>query len=110
MNAFLRVFAGLVWGVLHGFDRLVFRGHLRQITTAQGMARYLPTSRVLYKDFEDHMQRKTGQLIEASLEAASQQQRPVIYLPCCNISKEEEAVKIATRDGIREGLICIFKC
>src|SRR5437588_10076225 len=74
------------------------------------MARCVPTSRVLYKDFEDHVQRKTGQLIEASLEAASQQQRPVIYLPCCNISKEEEAVKIATRDGIREGLICVFKC
>jgi hypothetical protein len=110
MNAFLRVFAGLVCGVLHGFDRLVFRGHLRQITSVQGMARYLHTCRVLYKDFEDHVQRKTGQLIEASLDAASQQKRPIIYLPSCNISKEEEARKIASRDGIREGLIGVFKC
>ena len=110
MDAFLRVFAGLVWGVLHGFDRLVFRGHLRQITTVQGMAHYLHTSRVLYKDFEDYVRQKTSQLIEASLEGASQQKRPVIYLPSCNTSKEEEALKIATRDGIREGLICVFKC
>jgi hypothetical protein len=110
MNAFLRVFAGLVWGVLHGFDRLVFRGHLRQITTVQGMARYFRTKHVLYKDFRDYVQQKTSQLIEASLEGASQQNRPVIYLRSSNISKEEEAVKIATRDGIREGLICVFKC
>jgi hypothetical protein len=110
MNAFLRVFAGLVWGVLHGFDRLVFRGHLRQITTVQGMARFLHANHVLYKDFQDYVQRKTSQLIEASLDGASQQKRPVIYLPSSKISKEEEAVKIATRDGIREGLICVFKC
>jgi hypothetical protein len=109
MNAFLRVFAGLVWGVLHGFDRLVFRGHLRQITRVQGMDHYLHTHRVLYKDFDDHVKQKTSQLIEASLEAASQNKRPVIYLPSCNISKEEQAQKIATRDGIHEGLICVFK-
>lgn len=74
------------------------------------MARYLHTSRVLYKDFKDYMERKTSQLIEASLEGASQQNRPVIYLPSGSISKEKEAAKIATRDGIREGLICVFKC
>ena len=110
MNAFLRVFAGLVWGVLSGFDRLVFRGHLRQITTAQGMARYLHTHHVLYKDFKDYVQRKTDQLIEASLQGASQQNRPVVYLRSSQISKEEEAAKIAARDGIHDGLICIFKC
>jgi hypothetical protein len=110
MKAFLRVFSGLVFGVLHGFDRVVFRGHLRQMTTVQGMARYLHTNGVLYKDFQDYVGQKTSQLIEGSLDAASQQQRPVIYLPSSNISKEEEALKIATRDGIREGLICVFKC
>lgn len=110
MNAFLRVFAGFVWGVLHGFDRLVFRGHLRSITTAQGMARYLHTNRILYKDFKDYVQRKTKQLIEESLQGASQQDRPVIYLRSSQISKEEEAAKVAARDGVRDGLICVFKC
>ena len=110
MDAFLRVFAGFVWGVLHGFDRLVFRGHLRQSTTVQGMARFLHTSRVLYKDFKDYVQHKTSQLIEASLEGATRQKRPVIYLTSSKISKEDEAAKIAARDGIRDGLICVFKC
>jgi hypothetical protein len=110
MKAFVRVFAGLVSGVLHGFDRIVFRGHLRQITTAQGMAGLLHLNRVLYKDFASYVQDKTSQLIEASLAAATRQQRPVIYLPSSALSKEAEAQKIAARDGIREGLVCVFKC
>lgn len=110
MNAFLRVFAGLVFGVLHGFDRLVFRGHLRQITTVQGMDRLLHTNRVLYKDFQGYVQQKTSQVIDASLAEARRQNRPVVYLPSSTISKEKEALKIATRDGIREGLVCVFKC
>jgi hypothetical protein len=110
MNTFLRVFAGLVCGVLHGFDRLVFRGHLRQITTAQGMARYLHTNRVLYKDFKDFVQRKTDQLIQASLAEAHRQHRPVLYLPSSSISKEGQAAQLAARDGIRQGLVGVFKC
>ena len=32
MKTFLAVFGQLVLGTLHGFDRLVFRGHLRQLS------------------------------------------------------------------------------
>ena len=110
MQAFLHVFAGLVWGVLHGFDRLVFRGHLRQLTTVPGMDRFLHTNRVLYKDFKTYVQQRTEQLIDASLDAARRQQRPIIYLPSSSLSKEEQALQIATRDGIRQGLIAVFKC
>jgi hypothetical protein len=74
------------------------------------MARYLHTHHILYKDFKDYVQGKTNQLIEASLQGASQQNRPIIYLPSSRDSKEEEAAKIAARDGIKDGLICVFKC
>src|SRR5271165_4651343 len=110
MQAFLRVFAGLVFGVLHGFDRLVFRGHLRLLSTVRGMECHLHANRILYKDFDPYVKRKTEQLLEASLAAARQQGRPVIYLESSSISKEEEAARIAARDGIRQGLICVFKC
>ena len=110
MNAFLRAFAGIVLGVLHGFDRLVFRGHLRKLTTVQGMECHLHANHVLYKDFEAYVQQKTRQLIESSLDTARSLQRPVIYLESSRLSKEEEAAKIAARDGISAGLICVFKC
>jgi hypothetical protein len=42
--------------LLHGFDRLVFRGHLRQLSYAHGMECYLSANRVLLKDFDRHVQ------------------------------------------------------
>ena len=51
MQSLLAVFGGLVLGVLQGFDRLVFRGHLRQLSYAHGMECYLSANRVLLKDF-----------------------------------------------------------
>jgi hypothetical protein len=110
MNAFLRAFGGVVLGVLHGFDRLVFRGNLRQLFTVRGMECHLSANHVLHKDFEDYVQQQTARLIDASLDTACRQNRPIIYLRSTNISKEEEAAKIAARDGIREGLIAVFKC
>ena len=47
MKTFLATFGHLVLGVLHGFDRLVFRGHLRQLSYAHGMDCYLSANRVL---------------------------------------------------------------
>jgi hypothetical protein len=53
-------------GVLHGFDRLVCRGHLRQLSYAHGMDCYLSANRVLLKDFERHAIQRTRTLIDAS--------------------------------------------
>lgn len=110
MSAFLRVFAQFVLGALHGFDRLVFRGHLRQLTPVRGMECHLSANHVLLKDFDGYVQQKTAQLIDGSLTAARAQGRPVIYLGSVNAGKEAEALRIAARDGIAAGLICVLKC
>jgi hypothetical protein len=100
----------LVLGVLHGFDRLVFRGHLRQLSYPHGMDCYLSANRVLLKDFKAHAIERTALLIEASLTEARRLQRPTPYLNSSKVSKEEEARRIADHDQLREGLICVFKC
>jgi hypothetical protein len=110
MNAFLRAFAEVVVGMLHGFDRLVFRGHLRRLVTVHGMKCHLTANEVMYRGFDAYVQRQTARLIDASLETAVREKRPIIYLTSTNISKEEEAAKIAARDGVRDGLIAVFKC
>ena len=110
MKTFLAAFGHLVLGVLHGFDRLVFRGHLRQLSYAHGMDCYLSANRVLLKDFETHAIERTALLIDASLAEARRLKRPIPYLDSSSISKEEEARRIAARDQVREGLICVFKC
>lgn len=110
MQAFLAVFRHLVLGVLHGFDRLVFRGSLRQLSYAHGMECYLSANRVLLKDFKAHALERTATLMDASLAEARRSKRPVIYLNSSLVSKEDEARSIAQRDQVQEGLIAVFKC
>jgi hypothetical protein len=110
MKTFLAAFGHLVLGVLHGFDRLVFRGHLRQLSYAHGMECYLSANHVFFKDFKVHAQERTAELIAASLAEARRLHRPVVYLNSSSLSKEDEARALARRDRIRDGLICVFKC
>lgn len=110
MNAFVSLFAGLVAGTLHGYDRVVFRGHLRQLSCPQGMQVYLRANRVLVKDFQTHVQGKTAELLEASLAEAKRLKRPIQYLPSSGADKEALARAIVAKDRLRCGLIGVFKC
>jgi len=99
-----------VIGVLSGWDRLVFRGTLRMLAFAGGMAAYLSRIGTLLKDFGDHAQAMTEQLIQASLKRAEVSGRPVQYLQSPSIRKDDYARRIAKDDRITDGLICVLTC
>lgn len=109
MKSFLNTFAGLVLGILNGFDRLIFRGHLSKLSYRQGMEIFLCANRVLYKDFKKHSKAQTERLIQASFAEAKRLERPIEYLTSSKESKEERALALAAKQRIQEGLICIFK-
>ncbi len=109
MKSFLSAFSGLVLGILNGFDRLVFRGHLSKLSYRQGMEIFLCANRVLYKDFKKHSKAQTERLIQASFAEAKRLERPIVYLTSGKESKEEQALALAAKHRIQEGLICIFK-
>ncbi|MBZ5620717.1 MAG: hypothetical protein LAQ69_18620 [Acidobacteriia bacterium] len=108
MKEFIAKFGDRINGVLSGFDRLVFRGHLRGISYEAGMKRYLWANQVLNKEFGEHAEKTTERLKEASLAEARRLQRPVQYLPSSKVSKEDIARAIATKDGIASGLVCVL--
>ena len=110
MERFLRRHEGRIVGMLSGFDRLVFRGTLRSISFLEGMDKFLSSQRVLYKDFGAFAGRVTARIRVHAETLAEQTGRPLEYLSSSAISKEARAREIATRDGITEGLICIFSC
>jgi hypothetical protein len=110
VNALVPKNADHVIGVLSGWDRLVFRGTLRMLAYAGGMAAYLSRIGTLLKDFGDHAQAMTEQLIQASLERAEAAGRPVQYLQSPSIRKDDYARRIAKTDGITDGLICVLTC
>ena len=51
MKSFVQTLAGLVFGVLSGFDRLMFRGHLRELAYAGGMNYYCNCNGVKLVEF-----------------------------------------------------------
>ena len=108
MHEFIAKHQDKIAGTLSGFDRLVFRGHLRSIAHPGGMMNYLWTNQVLLKNFGDHVQKVTERLKEASLAEAKASGRPLQYLNSSQMDKETIARKILAQDGVRSGLVCVL--
>ena len=110
MHRFIARHAAQILGVLSGFDRLVLRGTLRNIAFAAGFEVFLSMRKVLLKNFGAYVEKSTAILKAASLAEAKRLGRPIVYLPSGATDKEAEALKIADRDGIKEGLIAVITC
>lgn len=110
MHEFTTRFADDVTGVLHGWDRMLFRGTLRTIAYVEGLSKCLSFRRVLLKDFDDFAKRCTALLDDNARRIAQQAARPFRYLESPAVSKEDLALKIAKEDGITNGLICVLSC
>jgi len=110
MENFIEKHREKIVGVLNGFDRLVLRGTIRQLAYTGGMMGFLSMTNTLLKDFSAIVQQKTGQLKEASFEAAGRLGRPVRYIESAKDRKEDVARQIAKDDGVKEGLVCVLTC
>jgi hypothetical protein len=110
MERFVTRHSDRIVGILSGFDRVLFRGTLRSISFVDGMDKFLSAQRVLYKDVATFAERVTQRIRTQAEALAERTGRPFEYLPSSKISKEERARAIAVRDGITDGLICIFSC
>jgi hypothetical protein len=110
MKTFLQRFGDVVLGVLCGFDRLVFRGKLRQLYSPHGMNVLLMSNGILRKDFKRHGNAVTQQVLHASLMARADQEGRYRYLNSGETSKEEVAREIAAKHPVAEGLVCVLRC
>ncbi len=110
VHSFIQRHAANILGVLSGFDRLVFRGTLRWLSYLDGVSQFLSKERILLKDFREYALGVTAALKEASERTAREAGRPVVYLGSPNVNKEAEALKIAARDNVTEGLIAVLTC
>jgi len=110
MKYFIEKHGGSIAGTLSGFDRMTFRGTLRVLAVAGGMAYFLREMGILVKDFGAFVEDATRRMKEASLETARRMKRPIVFLKVSSQSKEEIARGIMEKDDIRDGLICILGC
>jgi hypothetical protein len=110
MMAFLQRFALLISGVLHGFDRLVFKGKLRQLYSPDGMHTLLALNQVRRSEFKAYAAETTKRLLQAALVSQAKELQRFHYLNSSTVSKEDTAREIAARHGVREGLVCVLQC
>src|SRR5918996_4014176 len=110
MERFLTRHSNRVLGTVSGFDRLLFRGTLRSISFGEGMDRFLSSQRVLYKDFAPFVERITARVRAHADDLSARTGRPLEYLRSSTVSKDARAREILARDGITNGLVCIFSC
>jgi len=110
MDEFTATYNDQIAGVLSGFDRMVFRGTLRQIAYPFGLQGYLWANQVLLKDFGTHAQ-KVSEIVKAGALAGMESAgRPVRYLSSSRTDKEQVARRIAAVDKIEEGPVCALTC
>jgi hypothetical protein len=110
MHTFLRRFAAVVAGVLHGFDRLVFKGRLPQLYSPEGMNCYASANHVRYLDFKKHAKEITGKVLGASLIQSALADGRFQYLGTSKESKEEAARSIEKKRPVGEGLVAVLRC
>ena len=108
MDTFIQRHRNAVIGRLNGFDRLRLRGTMRWLANVGGMLSYLREIRVLLKDFKEYALSVTDQVRTAIEQVAEAAHRPQMFLQSSSLSKEDLARRIAERDGIEEGLICLL--
>src|ERR1700757_4520746 len=98
MQTFLQRHASRVIGVLSGFDRVRFRGTLRQLAYSEGMMGFLSQASVLLKNFTEYMTGVTNEIREATERIVSNAGRPLKYLSSSALEKEPIALQIAKAD------------
>src|ERR1700687_5440206 len=97
MKEFIAKHEEALGGVLRGFDRLVFRGTLRSIRSAQGMRNYLRAKHERLTEFGRHVQQVSERVKQAGRSKAEALGRPVKYLASAGESKGEVARGVGGR-------------
>ncbi len=97
-----------ITGVVSCFDRVLFKGYL-PLGFGNAMERFISNQGLLLKDFKRFVTTHSD-TIKAHAEAmANKHERPFIYLQRNTIRKEDEARRLAQRDGVTQGLVCVFR-
>jgi hypothetical protein len=106
MKEFVDRYEDRIHGVLSCFDRMLFRGYL-PLMSGWAMAEYLNSLDLRFSNLKSFLIENAQRAKEHAMAMAQRQNRPYQYLSG-KIRMEDTAKEIAKRDGVSEGLVCIF--
>lgn len=106
MNTILDQFQDKINGSFSFFDRIIIKGHIRQFFSPSGKRHFLSEQNILLKDFSAFAEQVTAQVVSHVEIITKSQDRPLIYLPSAQDSKEDAARAVLLDSPVNEGLIC----
>ncbi|MEI8123495.1 MAG: hypothetical protein WCI20_15845, partial [bacterium] len=110
-DIFIQRFGDLIKGCITGFDRIVFKGSIRQLMFAAGVQFFLSSRGVLNKDYKDWMMSQSNAIItSADNYAKNNCGQGITFLASCNERKEKVAHTRQQELGIDTGLIGVWSC
>jgi hypothetical protein len=106
MKEFIHKYEDRIHGVLSCFDRMLFRGYL-PIMSGWSMAQFLKAHEIGSGDLTAFLLANAERVKAHAQAMAEKHERPFQYLST-SLRKEDAARKLAGRDGIEDGLVCVF--
>lgn len=106
MKEFVRKHEDRIHGVLSCFDRMLFRGYL-PIMSGWSMAQLLKAHEIDSASVKPFLLANAERVKAHAMAMARKHGRPFEYLGS-KLRKEDAARKMAERDGIEDGLVCVF--
>jgi len=111
MLSLLDRFGDAITSVLHGFDRVVFKGRLSGLMFPDGASAFLSHRGVLHKDLSDWMQDRTQEIVDAvQQQVVTATGREITYLSSSRTRKEDEARSRQKELGIDSGIVGAWSC
>ena len=106
MERFIEKHEDKIVGVLECFDRILLKGYL-PFATGRALEAFLDRHGILYKDFKRFVLRQSELVKDHARAMAQRHGRPFEPIHPRE-RKEDRARRIAQRDGITSGLVCVF--
>ncbi|MBZ5495093.1 MAG: hypothetical protein LAP85_01710 [Acidobacteriia bacterium] len=106
MKEFLRKHGDRIHSTLSCFDRMLFRGYL-PLMSGWAMAQFLDLLKLDGSSLKRFLLQNSERVKDHAVAMARKYNRRFEYLRS-HIRKEERARELAERDGIEEGLVCVF--
>ncbi len=111
MDSLIQRFAGLVKGVISGFDRIVLKGSILSLSYAEGVTEFCRRRGILNKDYKSWMMAQSSALVEEVQRYALRESgHRITPIPSLHTSKEDLARERQRAMGIEEGLVGVWSC
>lgn len=111
MDSLIQRFAGLVKGVISGFDRIVLKGSILSLCYAEGVTEFCRRRGILNKNYKSWMMEQSSALVEkVERYALAESGHRITPIASLHTSKENLARERQRATGIEKGLIGVWSC